>query len=327
MSGCQNKTNKQASNMMFVEVTGTVAATVAIILWVIRLTLLFKKGVLIRRNKSDAIGKLVKLSHGYTHYYLSGPKDGPLVIFIHGFSVPSQPYIECGMAEYYRKAGYTFLTYDLYGRGHSDAPDAKYTPELYIGQLIELLYELDIKSKFDLVGYSMGGAFSLYFTQAYPKLVNRLVLVSSAGVKLSVEGVMKLLKVPILGEAFFNIMSNSFLQKDADDENEGSGFAQALKSYSIKQQSEHEGLTRSLYSTIKNFDMSKLTDVLADVAKLEKKVLIVHGEDDYLVPYESAETLQKTFKNSKLKTVKGGTHTILLEQMEEVHNSITEFLG
>src|SRR4051794_24949506 len=104
------------------------------------------------------------------------------MVFIHGFSLHSVIW-EMGGGESYEEyfvgafillvykenrtlireefnveKGYRVLTFDLYGRGSSVGPDTLYTAQLFVGQLVELLYTLNLTdTPFILVGYSMGG--------------------------------------------------------------------------------------------------------------------------------------------------------------------------
>lgn len=53
--------------------------------------------------------------------------------------------------------GFHVITYDNYGNGWSDAPDAIYNHALYVSQLAELLLALNISRPIHLVGQSLGG--------------------------------------------------------------------------------------------------------------------------------------------------------------------------
>ena len=68
-------------------------------------------------------GNFIQLSDGVVHYELAGPEDAPVVVLVHGFSVPFfiwDPTFE-GLSE----AGFRVLRYDLYGRGFSDRPHGR----------------------------------------------------------------------------------------------------------------------------------------------------------------------------------------------------------
>ena len=69
---------------------------------------------------------------------------------------------------------------DLYGRGYSEAPECPYNLDLYVGQLQQLVDHVGWE-KFNLLGFSMGGAISVAFTAAHPERIIRLGLIAPAG--------------------------------------------------------------------------------------------------------------------------------------------------
>ena len=107
--------------------------------------------------RSLATGSFVELTDGQVHYELAGSGDGPVVVLVHGFSVPS--FIWDPTFEELLSQGFRVLRYDLFGRGFSDRPDVDYDGTLFVEQLHELLAELGIEEPVDLVGLSMGGRY------------------------------------------------------------------------------------------------------------------------------------------------------------------------
>jgi len=97
----------------------------------------------------------VELPNGVVHYEFGGPVDGEMVVLVHGFSVPA--YIWDPTFESLTSAGYRVLRFDLYGRGHSDRPDATYTIGFFANQLNQLTRALSVDTPFNLLGLSMGG--------------------------------------------------------------------------------------------------------------------------------------------------------------------------
>ena len=106
--------------------------------------------------RADAPGQFIELSDGITHYELSGLADGPVVILVHGFSVPY--YIWDTTFAELTGAGFRVLRYDLYGRGFSDRPRIDYDGALFERQIVELIESLELEEPLDIVGLSMGGA-------------------------------------------------------------------------------------------------------------------------------------------------------------------------
>ncbi len=71
-----------------------------------------------------------------------------------------------------------------------------------------------------------------------------------------------------------------------------------------------------------------LTDFRADLAKIDIPVLVVHGTEDRILPYEAtAKRLPALVSGLKLVSVEGGPHNIGWTHPEEVNKALLEFLG
>jgi len=86
------------------------------------------------------------------------------------------------------------------------------------------------------------------------------------------------------------------------------------------------GLLRTLYLTLRFFPLGNISDILAEVAKLKKKVLIIHGDRDSLIPFASAEKTNRNLEGSSLLKITGGKHGIGLEYRDEIHPKIVTFI-
>ena len=76
-----------------------------------------------------------------------------------------------------------YIVYDLYGRGYSQYDNSPQTLQLFISQLSELLYVLNIHHRIHLVGYEMGSAIATGFASIYPEKIKSLILLSPIGYK------------------------------------------------------------------------------------------------------------------------------------------------
>ncbi len=85
------------------------------------------------RNKQSE--ESVKLSDGTTYYELGGPESGDVVVLVHGLTTPF--FVWDPTFEMLIQKGFRVLRYDLFGRGYSDRPKAKYDDDFYDKQLIE----------------------------------------------------------------------------------------------------------------------------------------------------------------------------------------------
>ena len=136
-------------------------------------------------EKNDAfrkkIGKenFVRSSHGFTYYESQNMEHDEILVFIHGFSVPSYIWDET----YFEAArrGLGVLRLDLYGRGYSSNPNIAYKDVLYADQVIELLQSLNITKKVNFIGLSNGGRVISRIALKYPNTVKRLIYVAPGG--------------------------------------------------------------------------------------------------------------------------------------------------
>ncbi|GIS56607.1 MAG: hypothetical protein CM1200mP1_05450 [Candidatus Neomarinimicrobiota bacterium] len=119
------------------------------------------------------------LTHGYTYYEFDNLNNEEIIVLVHGFSVPSYIWDET----YYEsiKRGYGVLRMDLFGRGYSDNPDVIYNDNLYANQVLELLDELNIDKKINLVGLSNGGKIVSKIAENNSDRIKRLIYVAPAG--------------------------------------------------------------------------------------------------------------------------------------------------
>ena len=71
-----------------------------------------------------------------------------------------------------------------------------------------------------------------------------------------------------------------------------------------------------------------LTDFRADLPKIDIPVLVVHGTEDRILPYEAtAKRLPALVADLTLVSVEGGPHNIGWTHPEEVNKALLEFLG
>ena len=106
------------------------------------------------------------------NYLLEGSGENTIV-FIHGLS-DNLYYWQ--RLSFELSKNYKVLSYDL--RGHGSSPYAPFTMDELADDLHDLLLSLDI-AKASLVGLSLGGNVALLFALKYPKMVEKLVIMSS----------------------------------------------------------------------------------------------------------------------------------------------------
>jgi pimeloyl-ACP methyl ester carboxylesterase len=118
----------------------------------------------------------VKLRSGLTiHYQQAG--EGPDLVMVHGLSG--------NLASWNLRIvpllwdNFRVLTYDLRGHGYSDTPPTGYTLDDMVGDLFDLLDELDIDRP-SVVGHSYGADLALYFALLHPDRVETVIAIEAA---------------------------------------------------------------------------------------------------------------------------------------------------
>lgn len=266
----------------------------------------------------NAAGKFLLLSQGYTHYEIIGPDHGPVVVLIHGFSVPyymwDSNFIELS------QAGYRVIRYDLYGRGLSDRPNVTYNRQLFVTQLAELIDILAIKGPIHLVGNSMGGAVAAAFAADFPEQVGKLILIDPFYEKWAIGP----FKIPWLGE----YLSSSFLvptspRRQLQDFFHPERFPDWSKLF--REQMRYKGFTRSLLSTLRNFISQDPSPDYYKIAQQNKPVLLIWGTEDRTLSTKGAIKLYHIL-HPELLWVENAGHVPHYELPEVVNPRIIDFL-
>jgi len=238
-------------------------------------------------------GAYVQLPMGRVRYWLIGPTSGKKVVLIHGISIPALAFTR--VAPILAAAGYRVLLYDLYGRGYSDAPQGvAYDPQLYVVQLALLLQHLRWSSA-RLVGFSMGGAIASSFVAAFPGLVERdVVLIASAGAAAP--------PIPLSKFRHWSFVERRvrrrLTSRIAPPNSEESPMQEIVR----LQADLLRGYLRAVVSSLHDGIITKLTWALTSSAWRGRRVLIIHGDRDIVVPPAHAEVLREMLESDNTGT-------------------------
>jgi pimeloyl-ACP methyl ester carboxylesterase len=272
-------------------------------------------------TRRGASGSFIRLPTGVTHYELGG-QGAKVIALVHGFSVPY--FIYDPTFEFLTKSGFRVLRYDLFGRGWSDRPRARYNIDLFVKQLHDLLDALHLEAV-DLVGLSMGGPITASFADHYPERVNKMILIDPV---VHAVGVSKLLKAAILpgiGELVLGLAgSESMVKSVASDFFGPELVAQFQERYRVQMQ--FKGFKRAILSSIRNRMLGSFFDLYRRVGRLNKPTLIIWGRNDATVPFEQSEDLLAVIPHAELLAVDNCRHIPHYEKPQIVNPRLLEFL-
>ncbi len=245
--------------------------------------------------------------------YLSAG-SGSTVICLHGAGA--------GGVTWYPSIGaiaknFHVLVPDIVGYGESDKPNAAYDRPYFSSWLKGFLSEMKIP-KAHIVGLSQGGAIALQFAIDNPEMVDKLVLVDSAGLGAKVSF------WPLLGMVWMNsfpsAMANRFnapyiLHKPENRDPNHGHYSVAVIKYAGGKNAFKQG---------RGSAVSKIAE--ESLQQIKNDTLIIWGKDDKLFSEEHGERAAKIIPNATFHSIPAAGHLPLMDQPEIFNKILTEFL-
>jgi pimeloyl-ACP methyl ester carboxylesterase len=268
-----------------------------------------------------AAGEFIRLSDGLTHYELAGPDAGPVVVLIHGFSVPY--FLWDHTFQPLADAGFRVIRYDFYGRGLSDRPDIRYDADLYDRQLSDLLNALHVAQPVDLVGASLGGQVAASFTVRHPDKVRSVSLFDPGyqdGSPLPWQ-----IRAPILGEYIGCVeIAPTLTESQREDFLHPDRYPEYFIRY--EQQMQYRGFRRSLLSTARYYLSRDMRPDYRSLGLSHKPVLLLWGKKDQDVPFAVSKDLLQNVPQAEFHAIDDAAHVGFYEHPEIVNPILIEFL-
>ncbi|HEV2738358.1 MAG TPA: alpha/beta hydrolase, partial [Candidatus Elarobacter sp.] len=117
---------------------------------------------------------VVRTERHETFYLESGPRDGPLLIFVHGW--PALSIMWRSQLEHFGARGYRCVAPDMRGYGRSSAPPARedYALELIVQDMVELLHGLGAERAI-WIGHDWGSPVVWSLAGHHPELCRAVV--------------------------------------------------------------------------------------------------------------------------------------------------------
>lgn len=274
----------------------------------------------------------VRLRHGPVHFELVAPRghrpdECPLVVLVAGYAVPMVVWDATVQALV--DQGFSVLRFDFYGRGRSARPRVKYDGGLFAEQIWDLVTEprLKLPRRFHIVASSMGGAIAAVFANRHPDALDRVVLVSPAGLSVQFPPITTLLKTPGLGKWYFAWRFREIMLEHLRDNLYGDVrlYPKMLAEY--RRQLEVPGSADALYSTLRLTVLQDMTEEFRGLGGLRRPTQVIWGSEDHLVPLkDTRRALERAIPHLELRTIRGAAHLPQLEQSDTFNARVTEFL-
>jgi non-heme chloroperoxidase len=253
--------------------------------------------------------------------------SGQPVVFSHGWPLQGDAWED--QMFFLASHGYRVIAHDRRGHGLSSQPWSGNDMDHYADDLAALIEHLDLKSAV-LVGHSTGGGeVARYLGRHGSRRVAKAVLVGAvppqmvksptnpSGLPMAVfDGIRK--GVVEDRAQFFMDLTLPFY---------GYNRPNAKPSQGIRDTFRNQGMQcgiKNAYDCIKQFSE---TDFTADLKKIDVPTLVVHGDDDQIVPIDaSGRAAAKLLKKGTLLVYEGAPHGLPTTHKHRLNDDLLAFI-
>ena len=278
----------------------------------------------------NQIMSFVKTQDGTEIYYKDwGPKDAQAIVFHHGWPLSADDWD--GQMMYFLDKGYRVIAHDRRGHGRSTQTWTGNEMDTYAADVAALTDALDLKNAVH-VGHSTGGGeVAHYVARAKPGRVSKAVLIGAVppimvksdknpgGLPIEVFDGFRAALVANRAQFFLDVPSGPFYGYNRP----GAKISQGVIENWWRQGM--AGGAKAHYDCIKAFSE---TDFTEDLKTISVPTLVMHGDDDQIVPYaDSAPLAVKLLKNGTLKTYAGLPHGLCTTHPEIINPDLLDFIS
>jgi pimeloyl-ACP methyl ester carboxylesterase len=223
------------------------------------------------------------------------------------------------------RRGHRVVAYDRVGYGHSDPrPDEDFTIDANARELLAVL-EAEGMSDATVVGWSYGGPVAIRAARLDDARIGRLVLIGSAGYWPEAPG------PPLLEPLIFSAPVMAWMDAvppaaaAARELFSRQAFGdEPMPDWWLPQVAANFAMPHTPVSNREESARMSWGESL-DPAPLEVPILVIHGDDDRLVPLEVARFLDERAARSQLHVVEGGSHMLPITRADDVAKRLAAF--
>lgn len=271
----------------------------------------------------------LKLRDGAELFYKDwGNPNGEIVTFSHGWPLSSDNW-ENQMV-FLADKGFRVIAHDRRGHGRSTQTWYGNDMDTFVDDLHELFENLKVKDA-TMVGHSHGGGEVTRFLGKHgTSCVKKAVLVggvpplmlkttaNAEGTDKSVFDSFRQAMQKDRAQFFLDVPSGPFFGFNRSGAQKSEG---QIRSWWL------QGMNSSFKTTYDCIEDFSETDFTEDLKRIDIPVLVLHGDDDQIVPFEaSGRKSSKLLPQGKLKIYPGGSHGIHNINADEVNNDLLDFL-
>lgn len=262
-----------------------------------------------------------------TQIYYKDWGRGPVVTFSHGWPLNADAWD--GQLHFLVQQGFRVVAHDRRGHGRSEQASSNNDMNGYADDLAAVIDTLDLRNV-SLVGHSTGGGeVARYIGRHGTKRVAKAVLIGAVPpIMLKSAANPEGLPLDVFDSIRAGLVQDrSQFYRDLAIQFYGANRSGAKISQGILEQfwlwSMQSGL-RNAYESVKAFSE---TDFNEDLKKFDVPTLILHGEDDQIVPiHDSAKKSERLIEGAKAIYYPGAPHGLTATHQDQVNADLLAFL-
>lgn len=257
-----------------------------------------------------------------------GPRDAQVLFFHHGWPLSSDDWDT--QLLFFLKEGFRVVAHDRRGHGRSSQVWDGHDMDHYADDVAEVVKHLNIKNAIHIGHSTGGGEVAHYIARHGQENVAKAVLVSAVPpLMVKTESNPEGLPKEVFDDLQNQVLTNraQFFRDLPSGPFYGFNRPDAKPSEGIIANWWRQGMTGSAKAHYDGIVAFSQTDFTEDLKKITIPVLVLHGDDDQIVPYKtsgvkSAELLQ----NSQLKIYPGFSHGMLTVNHDVINADLLAFI-
>ncbi|WP_037072574.1 alpha/beta fold hydrolase [Rhizobium sp. CF142] len=256
-----------------------------------------------------------------------GPKDAQPIVFHHGWPLSADDWDNQML--FFLGKGYRVIAHDRRGHGRSSQVSDGHDMDHYAADAAAVVQHLDLRNAIH-VGHSTGGGEATHYVARHGKgRVAKLVLIGAVppimvktpanpgGLPIEVFDGLRTALAANRSQFYIDLASGPFYSFNRP----GAQVSQAIVQNWWRQGM--VGGAKAHYDGIKAFSE---TDFTEDLKSIEVPTLVMHGDDDQIVPIaDSAPLSAKLLKNATLKIYEGLPHGMATTHADVVNADLLSF--